>query len=85
MYTRSAALFDRVERRIEERHVLVGKDELALRDLILMDAALAQLAQALGLAVTDRDTVSSARMTAHSGRSEERLPRVLCSGLGLDA
>jgi hypothetical protein len=57
-YTRSAALFDRVERRIEEQDVVVGKDELALRDLMLIDAALAELAQAMGLAVNDCDPVS---------------------------
>jgi hypothetical protein len=85
IYTRSAALFDRVERRVEEQDVLVGKDELALRDLVLIDAALAEIAQVLGLAVTDRDTVSSTRMTTHSGRSEDSLPQSLCAGPGLDA
>jgi hypothetical protein len=84
IYTRSAALFDRVER-MEEQDVLVSKDELALRDLILIDAALAEIAQALGLVVTDRGTVSSARLTTHSGRSEDGLPRPLCAGLGLNA
>ena len=47
-----------VERRIEEQDVVGGKDKLALRDLMLIDAALAEIAQAIGLSVTDRDTVS---------------------------
>jgi uncharacterized membrane protein YgaE (UPF0421/DUF939 family) len=61
IYTRSAALFDGVERRIEEQDLVVSKDELALRDLMLIDSALAEVAQTIGLAVTDRDTVRSAR------------------------
>jgi len=85
IYTRSAALFDRVDRRIEEQDVVTGKDELALRDLMLIDAALAEIAQAMGLAVTDRDTVSSARETTNCGRNDDSLPLALCAGLGLDA
>jgi uncharacterized membrane protein YgaE (UPF0421/DUF939 family) len=84
-YTRSAALFDRVERRIEEQDVVVGKDEPALRDLMLIDAALAEMAQEMGLAITDRDTVSSAHVTARRGPSDDGLPIALCAGLGLDA
>jgi hypothetical protein len=80
--TRSAALFDRVDRRIEKHDVVAGKDELALRDLMLIDAALAEIAQ--GLAVADRDTVSSARATTHSGRSDDSLPLALGAGHGLD-
>jgi hypothetical protein len=83
IYTRTAALFDRVERRMEERDAVAGNDELALRDLMLIDAALAEIAQALGLVVTDRDTVSSLRRRAPSGRSDDSVPLVLCAGLGL--
>jgi uncharacterized membrane protein YgaE (UPF0421/DUF939 family) len=54
-YARSAALFDRVERRIEDTE-LVGADELALSDLMLIDGTLAQMAEGIGLQVTDHDT-----------------------------
>jgi uncharacterized membrane protein YccC len=85
IYIRSAALFDRVERRMEQQDVLVGKDEFALRDLMLVDAAMAEVAQVLGLVVTDRDTASTDRMTTHRARRENSPPRALCAGLGLDA
>jgi uncharacterized membrane protein YccC len=85
IYTRSAALFDRVDRRVEEHGVVVGKDELALRDLMLIDSALAEIAEAMGLAVTDHDAVSSARMATHFGRSSDSLSFALCAGPGLDA
>jgi uncharacterized membrane protein YccC len=55
-YTRSAALFDRVERHVEENGAVVAGDELALRDLMLLDGALAQIAEGIGLTVTDHDT-----------------------------
>ena len=56
-YTRSAALFDQAERRIEERSGTAGPAHLAIRDLKLIDGVMAQLAEALGLAITDYDTV----------------------------
>ena len=56
-YTRSSAIFDRVERRIEERTSTVGLAQLAIRDLKLIDGTMARLAEAMGLAVTDYDTV----------------------------
>jgi uncharacterized membrane protein YgaE (UPF0421/DUF939 family) len=56
-YTRSAALFDQAERRIEERSGTAGPAHLAIRDLKLIDGTMAQLAEALGLAITDYDTV----------------------------
>jgi uncharacterized membrane protein YgaE (UPF0421/DUF939 family) len=56
-YTRSAAIFDRAERRIEEQASTVGLAQLAFRDLMLIDGTMAGLAQAMGLAVTDYDTV----------------------------
>jgi uncharacterized membrane protein YccC len=85
IYIRSAALFDRVERRMEQQDVLVCKNEFALRDLMLVDAAMAEVAQVLGLVVTDRDTASTDRMTTHRARRENSPPRALCAGLGLDA
>ena len=57
IYTRSAALFDQAERRIEERSGTAGPAHLAIRDLKLIDGTMAQLAETLGLAITDYDTV----------------------------
>jgi uncharacterized membrane protein YccC len=55
-YTRSSALFDRAERRLEERASTVGPAQLAIRDLMLIDGTMAELAGLLRLAVTDYDT-----------------------------
>jgi uncharacterized membrane protein YgaE (UPF0421/DUF939 family) len=55
-YTRSSALFDRAERRLEEESAAVGPAQLAIRDLKLIDGSMARLAEFLGLAITDYDT-----------------------------
>jgi uncharacterized membrane protein YccC len=57
-YTRSAALFDRAERRLEDDTVAVTPIQLAIRDLKLIDAVLADLAQRMGLQVTNYDTAT---------------------------
>jgi uncharacterized membrane protein YgaE (UPF0421/DUF939 family) len=57
LYTRSAAIFDRAERRIEERESTVVPAQLAIRDLKLIDGTMAKLAETVGLAITDYDTV----------------------------
>jgi uncharacterized membrane protein YccC len=59
-YTRSSALFDRTERRLEERSARIEEGELAIRDLKLIDGAMAKLAELAGLPVTDFDTVGIA-------------------------
>jgi uncharacterized membrane protein YgaE (UPF0421/DUF939 family) len=58
IYTRSAALFDQAERRLETRARVIDNGQLALRDLKLLDGAMAQLAEAMHLHLTDYDTVS---------------------------
>jgi hypothetical protein len=50
-YVRSSALFDQAKRRIEEH------SGIAVRDLELIDGTLAKLADFLGVASTDYDTV----------------------------
>jgi hypothetical protein len=55
-YTRSAALFDRAERRLEQCSSSVGPDQLAIRDLKLIDGTMAGVAGYLGLRITDYDT-----------------------------
>ena len=55
-YTRSSALFDRAERRLEECSRTAGSAQLAIRDLKLIDGTMAQMAGILGLAITDYDT-----------------------------
>jgi hypothetical protein len=56
-YTRSSALFDQAERRIEERSGAAEPAQLAIRDLKLIDGTMAQMAELLGLSITDYDTV----------------------------
>jgi hypothetical protein len=55
-YSRSASLFDLVEQRLASPWSKSGKADLALRDLRLIDGALAELAAALGMDVTSYDT-----------------------------
>jgi uncharacterized membrane protein YccC len=55
-YTRSASLFDLVEQRLAPPGSNGGKAHLALRDLRLIDGALAELAGALGMEITSYDT-----------------------------
>jgi fusaric acid resistance family protein len=54
-YTRSASLFDLIEQRLATPGRGGGDARLALRDLRLIDGALAELAGALGLHVTSYD------------------------------
>jgi hypothetical protein len=54
-YTRSASLFDLIEQRLAAPGSNSGDGHLALRDLRLVDGALAELAGALGLHVTSYD------------------------------
>lgn len=55
-YTRSSALFDRAERRLEQHSGSLESAQLAIRDLRLIDGAMAQIAQVMGLRITDHDT-----------------------------
>ena len=56
VYIRSSALFDQAERRVEGNDGPVGPAQLSIRDLKLIDGAMANLAKILGLAVTSYDT-----------------------------
>jgi uncharacterized membrane protein YccC len=56
-YTRSSALFDQAERHIGERSGAPRPAQLAIRDLKLIDGTMAQMAELLGLSITDYDTV----------------------------
>jgi uncharacterized membrane protein YccC len=55
-YTRSASLFDLVEQRLASQGSNGDMAHLALRDLRLIDGALAELAGALGMDITSYDT-----------------------------
>jgi hypothetical protein len=55
-YARSASLFDLIEQRLGPPGSNAGHGHLALRDLRLIDGALAELAGALGMNVTSYDT-----------------------------
>ncbi|SNQ48817.1 conserved membrane hypothetical protein [Frankia canadensis] len=59
-YTRSSALFDRAERRSEQEAGAVHDGQLALRDLKLIDGAMARLAETMGLRIADYDTTPAA-------------------------
>ncbi len=55
-YTRSSALFDHAERYLEQTGAL-DDGQLPIRDLKLIDATMAEMAELMGLTVTDYDTV----------------------------
>jgi hypothetical protein len=55
-YTRSSALFDQAERRLEGNDGPVGPAQLAIRDLKLVDGAMAGLAKIMGLSLANYDT-----------------------------
>jgi uncharacterized membrane protein YgaE (UPF0421/DUF939 family) len=57
VYIRSSALFDQAERRTEESSGIAHPARLAILDLMLIDGTMAQIAERLGLPVTDYDTV----------------------------
>jgi len=60
IYVRSSSLYDQVERSLEDGVVGLDQGCPAIRDLILIDGSMATLAQFIGLAVTDFDTVGAA-------------------------
>jgi uncharacterized membrane protein YgaE (UPF0421/DUF939 family) len=73
VYTRSAALFDAAERRIEEHSGTAGPAHLAIRDLKLIDGTMARMAEILGLTITDYDTVPAASGSAGGTRIRGRV------------
>ena len=56
-YARSSALFDRAERSLEVCLHPYTSFEFALHDLTLLDGTMAHLAELMGLAINDYDTV----------------------------
>jgi hypothetical protein len=59
IYVRTSALFDRAERCLEENLSSVGKGQLAIRDLKLIDGSMAWRAKDMGLRITDYDTIGT--------------------------
>jgi uncharacterized membrane protein YgaE (UPF0421/DUF939 family) len=55
-YIRSSSLFDQAERRLESSSGGIAGAQLAIRDLMLIDQAMARLAEIMHLTVTDLDT-----------------------------
>jgi hypothetical protein len=55
-YTRSSALYDQAERRLETARQGVGPAQLAIRDLKLIDGAMAGLAKVIKVGITNLDT-----------------------------
>jgi hypothetical protein len=64
-YVRSSSIFDQAERRLEAQSPTVDGRQLAVRDLKLIDGAMASLAEQMGLKISDFDTVAVASVTAH--------------------
>jgi hypothetical protein len=58
-YTRSSALFDRAERDLG-RTDMPHYGQLPIRDVKLIDATMAEMAELMGLSITDYDTVGTA-------------------------
>jgi hypothetical protein len=56
-YIRSSSLFDRAERSLDDCPNGLPSTEFALRDFKLLDSTMARLAELMGLAITDYDTV----------------------------
>jgi hypothetical protein len=56
-YTRSSALFDRVEGYLEDCPHRTASAQFAVRDFMLLDGAMAQTAELMGLRIVDYDTV----------------------------
>jgi len=67
-YTRSASLFDLIEQRLAAPGSNAGSGYLALRDLRLIDGALAELAEALGVDITSYDTGPASNPVPSAGR-----------------
>ncbi len=67
-YTRSSALFDQAERRIEECSVIASPAQLVIRDLKIIDGTFARMAEALGFLIADYDTAPAALGGCGSGR-----------------
>ena len=55
-YIRSSSIFDHAERRLESQSPTVDKRQLAVRDLKLIDGTMANMAEQLGLTISDFDT-----------------------------
>jgi uncharacterized membrane protein YgaE (UPF0421/DUF939 family) len=83
VYTRSSALYDQAERRVEERSGIAHPVQLAIRDLKLIDGTMARLAAGLGLAITDYDTVSVRLGRSGGARGRERVHAADGSGASL--
>jgi hypothetical protein len=66
-YTRSASLFDLIGRRLATPGRDAGNSHLALRDLRLIDGALAELAGALGMDIASYDTGPAADPVPSAG------------------
>jgi hypothetical protein len=84
-YTRSSALFDRAERRLEECSSTPGPARLAIRDLTLIDGTMAQMAGILGLAITDYDTEPAGPASSGGVRVRGRVRAPDGAGVGLAA
>lgn len=95
-YTRSSALFEQAERRLEDSDGPVGPAQLAIRDLKLVDGSMAELAKIIGLDVANYDTDAArtqseggvpvrGRVTDSAGATVGRAALTLIDGTGRQA
>lgn len=95
-YTRSSALFEQAERRLEGREGHAGAAQLAIRDLKLVDGSMAELARLLGLDIASYDTDAAqaqsqggvpvhGRVTGPAGAGVGRAALTLIDGAGRQA
>jgi uncharacterized membrane protein YccC len=64
VYVRSAALFDQAYRAAADPDDSIGDTRLVVRDIMLLDGAMARLARARGMTVADTDTGSGSAVGA---------------------
>jgi uncharacterized membrane protein YgaE (UPF0421/DUF939 family) len=70
-YTRSSALFEWAEHQLDERFDVTDSGRLAIRDLKLIDGAMARMAEIMGLNIADYDTSAAPRViTAPATRND---------------
>jgi len=72
-YTRSSALFEWAEHQLDERPGIPDGSQLALRDLKLIDGAMARTAEVIGLHIADYDTSAGSPGARHglTGRGRQ--------------
>jgi uncharacterized membrane protein YgaE (UPF0421/DUF939 family) len=75
-YTRSSALFEWAEHQLDERFDVPDGGRLAIRDLKLIDGAMARMAEIMGLNIADYDTSAVPPVTTSPGSAAPSKQRI---------